>query len=129
MTDRWSNATNSITQTARRMRTNDEHMASGAATIIALLALIEAGVVFFCGGMGQLTPRGQSKAAEEAVGRQGPCQAAGSANCGTSSPCRIELEIMIRLANQQKLGQEKKSNVIESVPKHETHPEYLPRPL
>ena len=43
MTDRWSNATNSITQTARRMRTNDEHMASGAATIIALLALIEAG--------------------------------------------------------------------------------------
>ena len=50
-------------------------MASGAATIIALLALIEAGVVFFCGEMGQLTPRGQSKAAEEAVvGRQGPCQ-------------------------------------------------------
>ena len=43
MTDRWSNATNSITQTAKRMRTNDEHMASGAATIFALLALIEAG--------------------------------------------------------------------------------------
>ena len=34
MTDRWSNA--------KRMRTNDEqHMASGVATIIALLALIE----------------------------------------------------------------------------------------
>ena len=50
------------------MRANDEHMASGAATIIALLALIEVGVVFFlCGEMGQLTPRGQSKAAEEAV--------------------------------------------------------------
>ena len=30
------------------------------------MALIEAGVVFFCGEMGQLTPRGQSKAAEEA---------------------------------------------------------------
>ena len=61
--------------------------------------------------------------------REGPCQAAGSAKCGASSPCRIELDILIQLANRQKFGEEKIINVIEDVPKHETRPEYHGRPL
>ena len=64
--------------------------------------------------MGQLTPRGQSKAAEEAAA--GKDQATGSANCAgsTGSPRWIELDIMIRLG--QKLGEEEIINVIEDVP-------------
>ena len=113
-----------------RCRANDEHTASGVAVIIALSALDEAVVVFFfCSEMVQLTPPGTKQSSGRGRRREGPCQAAGSVNCGTSPTCWIELDIPIRLADWQKLRVRIATKVRQDGPNHKTHREYHGRPL